>query len=98
MVLQSYLARSNCQEYVVLMLVSLSPIYWQQKFVAFPPKHSTVKAYSSVASPAETMFTNRSFTAGTETSAVAQMAVRTMLMAANGKASFSGMIAATPNP
>lgn len=40
----------------------------------------------------------RSFTAGTETRQVANTAVKTMLIAAKGKASFSAAIAATPTP
>mmetsp|Transcript_15866 Transcript_15866/g.31663 ORF Transcript_15866/g.31663 Transcript_15866/m.31663 type:complete len:137 (+) Transcript_15866:187-597(+) len=48
--------------------------------------------------PPETILTKASLTLGTETNAVAQTAVKTMLIAANGKASFSGIIAATPNP
>mmetsp|Transcript_16419 Transcript_16419/g.35545 ORF Transcript_16419/g.35545 Transcript_16419/m.35545 type:complete len:233 (-) Transcript_16419:900-1598(-) len=44
------------------------------------------------------MLINISFTEGTETNAVAQTAVKTILMAAKGKASFSGIIAATPKP
>mmetsp|Transcript_17584 Transcript_17584/g.39668 ORF Transcript_17584/g.39668 Transcript_17584/m.39668 type:complete len:111 (+) Transcript_17584:63-395(+) len=44
------------------------------------------------------MLTSVSLTTGIETRAVAHSAVRTILIAAKGNASFSGMIAATPSP
>mmetsp|Transcript_26563 Transcript_26563/g.56508 ORF Transcript_26563/g.56508 Transcript_26563/m.56508 type:complete len:218 (-) Transcript_26563:937-1590(-) len=44
------------------------------------------------------MFSTISLTAGMETNAVVQTPVRTILMTANGNASFSGSMAATPNP
>lgn len=78
------------------------PNYWQHVVVTIIFIHIHLPTYIIIppnqSVPAETILIKASLTAGTDTKAVAQTAVRTILIAANGNASFSGIMAATPNP